>query len=368
MSCYMSSRQLIALVLSLPLILGCSAFCQDGYSHRARKDERFEARRGEVTAEAAKAAYLRTLSNLKAAPSNDVCQERQRERCGDRLYATPFPPALSSSDLASRSGWKNPDEIRDLVPEGYFSWAPVETVAGANDLIKQYRLLANSGTLFACAGDGEHECNFITSATSQPNLLVVCYVEERDDPPSGCSPLLLSDGGRQWIAIVSRRSGEEGGPADDYLIQILTRGPGLEPKILNLLAQGLSSSTLGLRVSASTGGFAGLKGLSEYRASSVLPGWREYVVLRIDVDQVLCVEDPTSPTNKGAPSPYPYCLRYSSQLWVNRQNSDSPSDWHRPSDAQEKSYELNVARTIRQSLNQLCAAPSWRTENILRCD
>lgn len=181
-----------------------------------------------------------------------------------------------------------------MVPEDEFSWAPADAVSNARELIQRYRMLANTGALFGCEGAEEHACSFITSASSQPNLLLACYVAETGDPPAGCAPLMLSDGGKEWIAIFTQEADDIGGPADDYVLQILARRSGLEPKIIDLVYEGLHSPPLGLRVSFSPSGYSMVKGLSEYRASPVFPGWREYVIVRVDLDSNPYIQDSAS--------------------------------------------------------------------------
>lgn len=352
----------------LLIFIRCSAFGQS--SQRQRPHERFDVPGPPVTTAMANAAYIHTLAKLRAANRNQSCSEFPRERCVDGLFTAPFPPALASSDLEPGQTWKNPAEISSLISDDDFSWAPSDSVAGSAGLLQKYRSLANSGMLFACEGPeiktANRDCKFISYSSSQPNLLISCFVDEPNDPPEGCAPLALSEFGRDWISIRTKEPEEIGGPADDYQLQIFSTNRSMTTRILDALAAGFSLSPLTLRISSLADG---VKGVSEYRASQVLNGWREYVVVRTSIDNVVCVDGAVSDSARGNPSlRSPYCLQYNFQMWINRQNTTISSDWHRPSETQEKVYQHAIETVLHERLSHLCATPLWRTDNILRCD
>ena len=234
-------------------------------------------------------------------------------------------------------------------------------------MIKRYREFADTGTLFGCEGPGV-DCSFIAFATSTDKLLIVCYVRDgaaEGDPPSGCMPLVFFDQGREWIAIRSNELAGIGGPEHDYSFLVFMEGPSVAQRILKSVTSGLSGPPLRLKVSSS---IAGLKGLTEPRMSPVLDGWRENARINVSVDNDFCiVGKPVRSEGAGTPPKGAYCILYSVQLWVNRQNTANAEDWHRPSELLEKKYEATVGQTIRQSLTAMCNASSWEYENVLRC-
>lgn len=97
-------------------------------------------------------------------------------------------------------------------------------------------------------------------------------------------------------------------------------------------------------------------GVSDRRLSPILSGYRERVTVRVDVDDI-----------NSAGELILEGMMISTDLLVNRQNTDQPSEWHAPSEQQQETYVSAIRATLKQKIDNICAAGHWRDSEILTC-
>ena len=376
-----------ALALILPAIVLCQSVSEEDAAIRKMhatipstrlRQERFQIKEL-VTSKSVRVSYKKTLDGLKTARNSD-CVYYPKDRCIGSLLKPPFPAILGRDQLRRESqffypdGSANPEKMNKAAISPYVSWAPSNVVQQGSSLISLYKEMATSRLLFACDSSELSKlfCQYITYTASPSGIVFsVCTVPwDRADrnPPLRCVPVGFKEAaGDEWIVILSQEELGTGGPRDDFSLLILTQTVLPKNSLGTFIKKALTSPPLGLDVSTL---ISGIKGLSEYRDSKVLPSWREFA--RVNVSWEEDCDYKGVGQIRGKPldnlkSAHAYCIDYSCQLWVNLQNTSKPSDWSKPSEIQERLYERAVGKALKQNLSSLCSAPIWESSETMRC-
>jgi len=270
-------------------------------------------------------------------------------------YLPPFPVALP---------YKFARET-ERVP--IFGWAPVSKAVRGGELVSQWEKLATVGSVFDCEGA---TCATLvrglpSPAENQEGILALCAVTKLKKgfgPPERCRAVAVTQGNESFISIVTGFTFRLGVGSTvvsfppgrpDFRISII-RKPILEVSaVVSRMAKILAAAPLSL---ATDVGQERVIGSAQYRVSPFLPGHRELVTVRVDVRSSDEVEPPFVGMEIGL------------TLYVNRQNTDRPGDWHLPSPQQEAHYLGKIRGLLRSPLATLCGTAEWRGELILVCD
>jgi hypothetical protein len=152
----------------------------------------------------------------------------------------------------------------------------------------------------------------------------------------------------------------------DFAIRI--RGIGKEsiPNVLSLAQQALAEKPLMLDTQVNE---SDVLGISDHRVSPVLDGgYREVVTVRIDVKggMVRDLVDPRSVDEVNDGSPMVGTI-VSTDMLVNKLNTDQKSDWHLPSDAQQEAYLRGIKEALKARLSSICSDAAWLDDKTLSC-
>ena len=92
---------------------------------------------------------------------------------------------------------------------------------------------------------------------------------------------------------------------------------------------------------------------AKYRTSSIIQGWHEYLTLRGWVE------------NRNEIGQYD--IGVASTVYVNRQNTDRPEEWHLPTDQQQAAYVAALSLSLKRALQAFCPAGRWRDAETFEC-
>ncbi len=241
-------------------------------------------------------------------------------------------------------------------PKPKFSWVPVHEAQGGLQKVAEWQDLARRGKGFACGGP---ECIVIIAThfkreTLSETVLESCLVYNivgTRGAPWDCRAIAILGVEHTWVyAYVSYEDVHPAPPVFDFdlrlvedplppISSVLTAAQNaLETPPLNLIAEKITSSAVA--------------GNGQYRVSSVLPGWHELVTVRADIDDECdgCLG-----------------VKIFTTLYVNRQNTDRPEDWHLPSERQGQTYLNAVRHSFKQPLQSLCTNSKWTDDRTLVC-
>jgi len=112
-----------------------------------------------------------------------------------------------------------------------------------------------------------------------------------------------------------------------------------------------------------------LLAISDRRVSPILPGYREMTTIRIDVEDAgRDLTEITRRRDRFLDNPAQTAgTIVSSNILVNRQNTDRTSDWHPASESQQEAYIAAVKASLKDKFMNLCDIPRWIDDRTLLC-
>jgi hypothetical protein len=177
----------------------------------------------------------------------------------------------------------------------------------------------------------------------------VGFVADKWGAPVHCSLIYLATHKDLYVAVKAERVttlAYVGRPGFDIRLAGIKAEV---PELLRASKAGLESKPLDLPVDLRNQ-FA--LGVADARSSVIFPGYREIVTVRVD----MAARYSTA------------CAVISTDLLVNRQNTDAPTDWHRPSSQQQSSYIAAVKSALKSQFERSCQSPRWDDDKTLICD
>jgi hypothetical protein len=280
------------------------------------------------------------------------------------LFLPPFPVFLPRHEPTDPSGF-----------ESELSWAPIgQTRNGAHEL-SRWKDLAASGDLFDC---NDESCSGIFHSFSnlekgREEGLALCQIPRFGDvlgAPEHCDPVAIFGSDTAWIRILDGYNGISSPlqprslAPDEHTIRIIRM---LRPSVdavqqvaqsVDAVQQVAQKALAGPPLSLSTiMRTSSVVGTGSYRISPVLSGWREFVSVIINIE--LEFDHSGAITAIG--------VDISTSLYVNRQNTDRPEDWHMPSPQQDLTYFEAVRGNLKKLLAGLCKTHAWVDDQTLSC-
>jgi hypothetical protein len=142
----------------------------------------------------------------------------------------------------------------------------------------------------------------------------------------------------------------EGLPDFEIRVDSIPEGSRLSDRV----ASGLRSRPLNLEIEVESSKI--ILGMASRRPSQILSGWHEIVTVRVDISDSISQGKPSSAA-----------IKISTTVYVNRQNTDRPSDWTLPTRQQEILWVESIRKNIRKSLDGVCKRQEWHGRNELYC-
>jgi hypothetical protein len=326
------------------------ALAQNSYAQEATNlaNHRFQLGIYDETAASAQEDYNRHRRELAEFKGARVCSfdkiDTYRCASSSNSYLPPFPVALPFELPPSDAG-----NTAD------FTWAPIGEVRNGRQSVTQWNSQADKGSLFNCA---DNLCSVIVHAVgskSSTDTLAECRVTQANTvvgAPEDCRPVAIITSDETWIRVVAGYLWEEASIGlPDFDLQILHDPPLKIDNVLKVTQESLGGPPLGFETQLSR---SSLIAVASYRLSPVLKGWRELITVRVDVDE-------------SYPPPPGVGLRLSTTLYVNRQNTDRPEDFHLPSEQQQHAYVEAIKAVLKAPLQSLCKKSIWKDSGTLSC-
>lgn len=328
--------------------------------HKARVATICTSLRDPITARSAELNYKRNLRDFADARTfgrvNDRCPLALRRRhvygsCiehkGDVFYLPPFQTLPLSKSLVLFL-----DEQKR-----YRDFVPIDQTVNGPETLSKWQTYARDGKLFDCEGP---DCLTIVSTLNPEKgekILALCPISNVKGvigAPENCTEIVVLTHGKPWIlAIVRSYMIQMALGLPDFDIKIYSKPALRTDSVFGVIQDSLTAPPLMLfteRHSPRT-----LIALASHRASPLLVGWREWVTVRIDLDYFR-YEEP------------PYLgMTVSTTIYVNRQNTDRPSDWTLPSAQQQNMYVEEIRNKLTPRLSSLCRDHVWLDSSTLRC-
>jgi hypothetical protein len=288
-----------------------------------------------------------TIANLKGkTPTQCYFQEKSRhcvQGSGWETFLPPFPIALPSED--SKLRFHDTERV----------WTPLKDVSHGEAHLTAWTKLVASGSIFSCDQLACFTIIRAISETGKERILAECSIANQAlmGAPQDCKPLVITFGGNSWMAAtVGSRDEMASMGRPDFTLTIRHKSPLSGSTILRAIETALTGAPLLL---SATRVETTLIGTAEYRSSPILPGWRELVTVRVDVTSSRHFSDYTGVT-------------ISTTLYVNRQNTVQPADWHLPTPAQEQAYSRAILSDLKTPIQALCLSSEWVDDKTLRCE
>jgi len=270
---------------------------------------------------------------------------------GIRYYVAPFPLLI-------------PQEIPSDPHRGepVFDWAPISEAFNGTHVLENWKQLLRAGNFFNCNDAG---CTVLVRGLGENEQIAACSIDVINNQmgaPSGCLTLAIIAPQETWVRVVA--GFETGGQANmgrpDFDISINFQNRPIAGSVISAALaasqQGLANPPFSLSTTLAA---RSVLGVAAYRVSPILPSSRELVTLRVDV----------SFDGKTTDLPIPKLgLAISSTLYVNRQNTQRPEDWHLPSPQQEQSYLSQFKATLKRSIQSICRTSTWTDDSTLMCE
>jgi hypothetical protein len=307
---------------------------------RARPAERYEPAVKTLLSVAPAASYRKYLRELE-----------QTEGPVEPCYGSePGNPKLCK-------GEDNRYFVPPLVPEIYpdaDAWVPVSEFRGGAAKLRRWVADARSGALHCDEYEG---CSFfgfarVPGAFAAESVLVQCHIPADvavDGPPDECFiAAALSEKGNYLAAYTCGNCGGGAAGEEDFRYQLFLSSAGDLPAVRTAVQRSFES--LGLETVLKN---AGVLGRAKYRVSPVIQGWRDYITVRAffeETDRPNAVE-----------------LAVATTIYVNRQNTDRPDDWHLPSDQQQAAYVAQLSASVKRQLATVCPRGGWRDAETFVC-
>jgi hypothetical protein len=278
------------------------------------------------------------------------------------VYSTYFPPyrmALPEEVLREGPGCGREGKLTALVTRAHIR----NSEASA---IRRLRERATQGRVFSCQGP---MCIAVIKTIPDPNRLShglsVCLVAKVGTAlgaPRQCVEMYRKNKSAELFrAIVGTTTAYCYGGRPDFQLVIRAADEKLFPKILEQSRVALSSEPFRLQAEMHE---RYVLAVSDRRVSPILSGYREMTTVRVDVEDAgrdlgeIFIRSTRTQT-AGA--------TVSSDILVNRQNTDRTSDWHPASWSQQEAYTAAVKTSLKDKFLNLCDVPRWIDDRTLLC-
>ena len=295
-----------------------------------------------------------------------------------RRFVVPLPTTLPyARDLT--------DSFREigvlfLNPAFRISWAPVSQALFGADSVRHWLAMARGDSIFGCLGSQCVELVYSSNLVLSPNdsqrttdVIDECLVYRVRDvvgAPSNCVPALIVSARLTVVPVVlsvddSYHAEAKKSPPIGFLVDSYRLFPLLhsESVVLAAMSRAFAGKPLSLetQVEDADTPLPVIVGTANYRASPILPNWREMVtVLAI----VAHGSDEEPSTHDQV---FTIFIRASAALFVNKQNTSRPGDWHQPDPQQQEVYFSAIRESVRRQLESLCKRPAWLDSRTLTC-
>jgi hypothetical protein len=321
----------------------------------------------QVTLKEALDSFESAGSSLKLAR-----RSAKSEQC--KLGALSIPCLEGRGDLAGQVYYVPPYHVvprADYPGRAMEIWAPVESTINGAAQFRMWEHLADTQAIFDC--HGTDSCSIVVKTTGFDGL-AHCEVEVMKGlvgAPTWCGLLGFREAGRTFIQVpIGQEKPYEiprpkGGGRADFAIKIVGTVCPREAVVNALVLKALKDSPLNLKLEMKSGGR--ILGAASGRRSSILKGWREFISVRLDVSACRSLY-----VYLGAESSYEremrgYGVTVATSLYVNRQNTDRPSDWTMPTDEQSDQWVEGVRDNLRKALTGSCKRGRWVDRKTLIC-
>lgn len=234
------------------------------------------------------------------------------------------------------------------------SWVPVSQFRGGEAQLRRWAKDALSGAIDC----GEYQdCSFfaftrVPSGFPAEYVLIHCSIGADvavDGPPDQCSvAAALSEQGNYLAAYTCGDCGSGAGGEEDFRFRLFLSSAGDLPAIRTAVQRSFES--LGLETTFKN---EGVLGKAHYRVSPVIQGWRDYVTVRAFFEET---DDPDAIE-----------LAVATTIYVNRQNTPRPEDWHLPSDQQQSAYVTQISTSVKRQLAAVCPRGGWHDAETFVC-
>jgi hypothetical protein len=279
-------------------------------------------------------------------------QEYQR-----KIADEPGPIRPCADDVGRPLRCKGEYVVPPLLPNTYGgdAWIPVDQFHDGPAQLAKWLTKATSGTLECFYGF----CSFfsfgiVPSGWPADSLLLHCEVLKDNSiaaPPESCTAIAAIRIAGSYIATVTFRSPPKSLPMtddEDFGFQLWFVGPSALNSIRTAVQHGFEAIKL-----ETIARKAKVVGSAKYRPSPVIQGWRDYITVRAlleEGDQAGLFE-----------------LGVATTIYVNRQNTDRPDDWHLPSVQQHAAYISAISRSLKRELQRICPTGAWRDAETFVC-
>jgi hypothetical protein len=274
----------------------------------------------------------------------------------------PLPPFTAYV----QSFYSNPDML--LVET---AWAPTNKIIMGEKVYETWLYYADHNKAFACTD--EDICEFMVHT---PYGIAHCNIEKLPNgdmgAPQECWPAARIENGVVYLSVAVR---EMHMAADiglkDFDLVIRSKVPRQRAYVIQLLVRALRAQPLNLSVAVEPSG--DILGVASRRTSKVLKDWREIATIRLkpsfdEQDYIISRRGPRIGYKRiSAGSLHIVGVQAISTLYVNRQNTDSHSDWTLPSASQEALWTKALISNLKASVESICQMPKWIDDYTLDC-
>ncbi|MDB4963978.1 MAG: hypothetical protein JWP01_3977 [Myxococcales bacterium] len=258
------------------------------------------------------------------------------------IFQAPYPRLFATSQLVDPYRWQL-----------LYDWVPLHLIRGGRKLLDDWRTLANAGGVVMCT---QWNCQtFVGVSGVDSETLAMCSLsrdEVEDGLPGYCETVARREG-TTWklriaVGITSAPQRVEGEP--DFVVSV--SGVVTPESIYSAISIALVSRPLGEIVRRIDEDILGTRrGLVSDVLSTGLQYWFERVTVRVGVRK----------NYLGV-----YGLTVSSTIYVNRQNTDAPSDWRLPQPEQQEAYNQAILASLRSAIDKMCRG-TWSDARTRKC-
>lgn len=246
-----------------------------------------------------------------------------------------------------------------------WGWSPVTEIDRGEATIREWQVLADSGKLMNCTSVGICELFAHTTTGGLASCLIDRGSSGKVGAPRGCRVVGAQVDGI-WFsrAITSRRAPvkAEGGGRRDFSLVVFGKAGDDKSRVVRALLRALQQPPLSLTAELQASG--DILGVASYRSSEVIPAWREIVTIRLQVRAERILGSDAS--RSGPEGRWTIGIEAISTLYLNRQNTDRPTDWQLPTRTQEHLWVEALRKGIKRALTELCGA-RWTDDRTLAC-
>jgi hypothetical protein len=238
-----------------------------------------------------------------------------------------------------------------------FAWVPARLAVDGEKSVLRWFSLARASERLDCDDSYCMVFRSVPGQNKQRTLMNICRVPvgTTSAKKEVCySVATMEDSQPGWVrAIIGfGRPEDSGGGGGVFSTSWIVRGLSLDP-MAEVISRAFAAPPYSFAVDRlGTPPVIQLTASQNSRPSPILAHWREFVSVDVFLYDV---------------GPKLTALTMKTTLQVNRQNTDRPQDWHRPSDEQETTYREQITRSMRKALERSCKTARWVNENNLDC-